>query len=587
MPALPTFPIDDFPVMWLRDNCPCADCRDPRSGQKLFQISALPAALRLDTVTDTDESEGPAVEVIWAPDGHRSTYPVTWLEANRPGGPATGDRRTDDRKELWKAGDLAGRLPQVGWDEYLGEPGVRARMLDSVLRLGFMLLSGVPEREGQVLDVAETFGYVRETNYGKLFDVRVEPDPNNLAFTSARITPHTDNPYRDPVPTIQLLHCLVNDADGGDSGLVDGFAAAALLREEDPEAFDVLTRTPVPFVFRDAGTELRADRPLIGTDPLGRVREVRFNNRSIGALRLPAAQVEAFYAAYRTFAELLLRPELQLDLRLSPGDCLVFDNTRLLHARTAFAQDGARHLQGCYADLDGLASTLAVLRRADTLEPLAQLFAGPGSAEYLGESVSMAEHMLQAGARAEADGAPPHLVAGALLHDVGHLRGRRDRPRTDVRHRQPAQPLGSRPAGPLVRARSHRAGAPARGRQTLPVRCGTRVPQPVVGGVAVHAARSGRRDVPGTGGAVRRPAGRGRRGRRPPLGRGGEGSGRTHPPVRALPSVAHRTAAGLGHRSRPPVPSRVTQPAARRCRPVPCGGCAADPRSRWPRSCAP
>ncbi|MFE9868018.1 TauD/TfdA family dioxygenase [Streptomyces sp. NPDC005506] len=454
MPALPTFPIDDFPVTWLRDNCPCADCRDPRSGQKLFQISALPAALRLDTVTPTDEAERPAVEVIWAPDGHRSTYPLTWLEANRPGGPATGDRHTDDRKELWKAGDLTGRLPQAGWDEYLGEPGVRARMLDSVLRLGFMLLSGVPEREGQVLDVAETFGYVRETNYGKLFDVRVEPDPNNLAFTSARITPHTDNPYRDPVPTIQLLHCLVNDADGGDSGLVDGFAAAALLREEDPEAFDVLTRTPVPFVFRDAGTELRADRPLIGTDPLGRVREVRFNNRSIGTLRLPAAEVEAFYAAYRTFAELLLRPELQLDLRLSPGDCLVFDNTRLLHARTAFAQDGARHLQGCYADLDGLASTLAVLRRADTLEPLAQLFAGPGSAEYLGESVSMAEHMLQAGARAEADGAPPHLVAGALLHDVGHfagaVTGHELMSGTDNRHSHSGADLLARWFGPAV-----------------------------------------------------------------------------------------------------------------------------------------
>ncbi len=153
------------------------------------------------------------------------------------------------------------------------------------------------------------------------------------------------------------------------------------------------------------------------------MREVRFNNRSISTLRLPAEELEHFYAAYRTFAELLLRPELQLDLRLTPGDCLVFDNTRLLHARTAFAQDGARHLQGCYADLDGLAGTLAVLRRADTLEPLVEMFAGAGTAEYLGEPVTMAQHMLQAGARAEAAGAPPHLVAAALLHDLGHVDG--------------------------------------------------------------------------------------------------------------------------------------------------------------------
>ena len=58
------------------------------------------------------------------------------------------------------------------------------------------------------------------------------------------------------------------------------------------------------------------------------------------------------------------RPELHLRLTLGPGDCIVFDNTRVLHARTAFeGGSGARHLQGCYADLDGLASTVAVLER--------------------------------------------------------------------------------------------------------------------------------------------------------------------------------------------------------------------------------
>ncbi|MER5636628.1 TauD/TfdA family dioxygenase [Kitasatospora sp. NPDC002227] len=400
---------------WLRDNCPCAECRDPRTGQKLFQITDLPDGL---AVTERSEAEG-HLTVLWS-DGHRSRYATEWFEQA-----AEGDGRTEEGKRLWVAADFARGLPEADWSAYLADPAERVAVLGAVRRSGFAVLRGVPVAEGEVLAVARSFGYVRETNYGELFDVRVEPQANNLAFTNVAIAPHTDNPYRDPVPTLQLLHCLRNEAEGGDSGLVDGFKAAALLREESPEDFAVLTRTPVPFAFRDRGTDLRAEVPLIGVDALGRIREVRFNNRSIGTLRgLATAELDAFYAAYRRFAAITLRPELQLEFRLSPGDCLIFDNVRLLHARTAFEQQGGRHLQGCYADLDTLASTLAVLeRRLAVLDTLAGLFEGEGAGEYLGEDVTMAQHMLQAGALAEADGAPEHLVAASLLHDVGHFGG--------------------------------------------------------------------------------------------------------------------------------------------------------------------
>ena len=57
------------------------------------------------------------------------------------------------------------------------------------------------------------------------------------------------------------------------------------------------------------------------------------------------------------------------------------------------------------------------------VDMIAELFAAEGAADYLGEPVSLGEHMLQAGALAHAAGAPPELTAAALLHDVGHLRG--------------------------------------------------------------------------------------------------------------------------------------------------------------------
>ena len=51
---------------------------------------------------------------------------------------------------------------------------------------------------------------------------------------------------------------------------------------------------------------------------------------------------------------------------------------------------------------------------------IADIFERRGAESYLGEPVTMAQHMLQGAALAEAEGAPDELVAAALLHDIGH-----------------------------------------------------------------------------------------------------------------------------------------------------------------------
>lgn len=57
------------------------------------------------------------------------------------------------------------------------------------------------------------------------------------------------------------------------------------------------------------------------------------------------------------------------------------------------------------------------------MDAIGELFASEGAADYLGEPVTQAAHMLQAAALAERSGAPPEQIAAALLHDVGHLTG--------------------------------------------------------------------------------------------------------------------------------------------------------------------
>ena len=320
------------------------------------------------TVIRAEESAD-GLHVTFGPDGHQAVFTRSWLSSQTLAEP---DARSEDAKRLWSARDFPAGPPQAPWQSYIGSDAVRLRCLRDLLSTGFMLLTGVPECPGAVLDVAASFGYVRETNYGRLFDVRVEARPANLANTGLAISPHTDNPYRDPAPTIQLLHCLTNAATGGESGLLDGFRAAAQLRAEDPAAFECLTRTTVTFAYADATADLRATKPMIEVNPDGLIRGVRYNSRSMQPMRprpgaAPAEAAEEmreFYTAYRAFAAIMLRPYLTIRIGLAAGDCMVFDNTRVLHSRTGFAAAGERHLQGCYADVDGVESTVAVLARS-------------------------------------------------------------------------------------------------------------------------------------------------------------------------------------------------------------------------------
>ena len=64
--------------------------------------------------------------------------------------------------------------------------------------------------------------------------------------------------------------------------------------------------------------------------------------------------------------------------------------------------------------------TAPKLDRSNIVEFIADIFERRGAESYLGEQVSMSEHMLQGAVLAEAEGAPEELIAAALLHDIGH-----------------------------------------------------------------------------------------------------------------------------------------------------------------------
>ena len=348
-----------FHAVWLRDNAQDAATRSPGNGQRLITLMDIPLQTR---IADARWAEG-GLSLRFEPEGKVVVFDPRWLLAHaydRPGPPAAG--WTDARITRWDAG-LAARIPTESYPAVCADRAARRRWLKAVQRYGFAILTQAPTASGAVCEAAGLFGHVRETNYGRWFDVRAKVDPDNLAYTNLGLQAHTDNPYRDPAPGLQLLACIENTVQGGESIVIDGFRAAERLQTQSPRGFELLARYCARFEYAGAeGVRLRSKRPIIELGPDGELIAIRFNNRSAAAFTdVPYDQMADYYAAYRRLAELIEDPALAVSFRLAPGDLFIVDNLRVLHARTAITSGGERWLQGCYADRDGLLSTLAAL----------------------------------------------------------------------------------------------------------------------------------------------------------------------------------------------------------------------------------
>ena len=352
-----------FHALWLRDNALDGATRSASNGQRLITILDIPSGTRLSAA---DVSNAGDLAVTFAPEGKSVSFPATWLSIH------AYDRRAN-RQPGWVASEIEtwdglmqAKTPRIAHECGKSDGAEFGRWLSAIRRYGFGVMTGVPRESGALVDVAKMFGFVRETNYGLWFEVRAEVNPNNLAYTHLGLQAHTDNPYRDPVPTLQLLACLENTVAGGESVVVDGFRAAQRLRDEDTKGFELLTRHCARFEYAGtAGVRLTAKRPMIELGPDGELIGIRFNNRSAAAFTdIPYEDMEGYYAAYRRFARIIEDPAMEVTFKLKPAELFIVDNTRVLHARKQFSSSGTRWLQGCYADKDGLLSTLAAIEHA-------------------------------------------------------------------------------------------------------------------------------------------------------------------------------------------------------------------------------
>lgn len=161
---------------------------------------------------------------------------------------------------------------------------------------------------------------------------------------------------------------------------IDGHHAASVLRSKYPEDFQVLSSTPVAFHYINDGHHLHYAHPTIelansAPSPTSQERAINYINYS-PPFQAPLhlwTTPPTFYPALSRFTALLNDPENTYEYTLQEGDAVIFDNRRVLHARTAFRDkdsnesgaefgDTNRWLKGCYLEADAVLDRGRVLK---------------------------------------------------------------------------------------------------------------------------------------------------------------------------------------------------------------------------------
>lgn len=340
-----------FHFVWLRDNCECAKCTHPSSLQKLRSSATIPLDVHpaKHTLLEANGATEAALEVEWS-DKHISKYPVSWLRANTYHQNSLKERNTKIYPTLWKASEIDEKH-SVGYEAFMNNDDALIKALKTFIDYGILFLTNVPKETESVEKVATRIGPIRESFFGRSWDVMNIPNAHNIAYTSVDLGLHQDLPYFESVPPVQMLHCMTQSKNGGESVFIDSHMAAVRFGEKYPEDFETLLRVPMTFQYTNNHHNFRCLKPILFRNENLYIG-VNFSPQNHGPLAVPPQDVVPFYTAFKRFSEEVHAKDLVLLRKLKEGELVIFDNRRVLHGRAQFDQTEPRHLRGTYMGMD-------------------------------------------------------------------------------------------------------------------------------------------------------------------------------------------------------------------------------------------
>lgn len=340
---------------WLRMNCHSSHSKQHGSGQRIININTIPDTLTIN-------------ELIH--DSNRGYLIIKWhTDSNQPDTHIPIDFLLDQPTKTRDIFEPCRRIEFFDYAEIQTNRSQRFQWLWTIAKHGLCIVRNLPIRTGMVKNLAELISPVQNTIYGDVFDVKVDDDPINIAYSNVPLELHMDLMYYESAPGLQFLHCLEFDETicGGESIFLDVFKAVERFRERYPGDFDTLTRVPATFqklhLNRNRPVMMVYRRPHIVVNEHRRVTAVNWSPPFEGPLtNVGLKDSKDYYSAYIKFAKFVNKNPDLIEYRLKPGEVACFNNRRVLHGRNGFENRGkaARHFQGCYVNIDEFKSEVYV-----------------------------------------------------------------------------------------------------------------------------------------------------------------------------------------------------------------------------------
>ena len=234
-----------FNYMWLRDNCPNAHDKDSR--HRMFNILKVSQDINPKKYNVNKEGK---LEIEWSEGNHISYYDPKWLRENCY--TIKNKKKYVSPYQLWDC-SLQENLISISieHDEIISSDKGLIKWLELLHYKGIAIVKNTPTEKESAFPVLNRISHTRETFFKTPFEVVNISKPNNSAYTARALNNHMDLPWFENPPGYQFLHCLINEAEGGNSSAVDAFAVADYLRKNEKEIFETLVNVPLKFRDKD------------------------------------------------------------------------------------------------------------------------------------------------------------------------------------------------------------------------------------------------------------------------------------------------------------------------------------------------